>query len=78
MCPPYRYTISRYRGVQGGNGRWTAAMSKSHKNHYLGTFSTEVEAAGACDTAALELHGAGCYLNSVSSAENATYPLPSR
>lgn len=55
---------SQYRGVhQSRNGKWVAQISKRGVRVCLGTFETELEAAGAYDTAAKEIHGEFARLN---------------
>jgi hypothetical protein len=43
--PSGRY--SRYRGVTRKNGQWAAVATVAQKQHYLGSFATEEEAAQA-------------------------------
>jgi hypothetical protein len=50
---------SRFRGVNKcSNGtKWTASIRREGKNLFLGTFTNEIDAALAYDTAARETHG---------------------
>lgn len=52
-----------YRGVSPKRERWRAECGAGGKQHYLGTFDTEVEAAQAYDAFAREHHGAFAQLN---------------
>ena len=61
-----RGSASRYKGVsraRPGSSRWVAVINKDRTRYYLGTFSSEVEAARAYDGAALELHGEFAFQN---------------
>ncbi|OAY73927.1 Ethylene-responsive transcription factor WRI1 [Ananas comosus] len=84
--------VSKYRGVarHHHNGRWEARIGRvfGNKYLYLGTFSTQEEAAQAYDLAALEYRGPNavtnfdisCYVKSapqpVSEARQAAQPVP--
>lgn len=54
---------SRYKGVSGREGAWSAKISANHKAYHLGTFRTEEDAARAYDDAARRLHGEFARLN---------------
>nr|CAD1817405.1 unnamed protein product [Ananas comosus var. bracteatus] len=84
--------VSKYRGVarHHHNGRWEARIGRvfGNKYLYLGTFSTQEEAAQAYDLAALEYRGPNavtnfdisCYVKSapqpVSETRQAAQPVP--
>ncbi|XP_051124071.1 ethylene-responsive transcription factor WRI1-like, partial [Andrographis paniculata] len=59
--------VSKYRGVarHHHNGRWEARIGRIHGNKYLylGTYSTQEEAAEAYDRAALEFRGPNAITN---------------
>lgn len=58
---------SQYKGVySSGYGGWCANVQKDGRRHYLGTFSTEVEAANAYNAAAKANFGAYARLNAIS------------
>lgn len=54
---------SRYKGVYTSG--WIAAIQKNGRKHYIGTYATEIEAARAYNSAALEFFGAFAKLNEV-------------
>lgn len=47
---------SKYRGVRAAGPRWTAQISYGGTNHHLGTYNSEIEAALAYDTQAMQYH----------------------
>lgn len=52
-----------YKGIGRSGKRWMALIKKDGKLSYIGTFSTQIEAAKAFDIAAFEAWGFDCYLN---------------
>ena len=57
---------SGYKGVhQNRWGDWVSQIKLNHKQIYLGTFQTPIEAAIAYNEAALEYHGEFAYQNEV-------------
>lgn len=58
-----REGTSSFKGVCWSHNRWTAQMQARGRNHYLGRFSSEEDAARAYDTAALEAWGEFAKLN---------------
>ena len=54
---------SGYIGVCKKNGSWTASIQKDGVRQRLGSFTTELEAAKAYNTKALELHGKKAKIN---------------
>jgi hypothetical protein len=60
-----RKGISMYKGVCKRNNQWVARCNKNRNSHFLGYFSTELEAAIAYNKAAIELHGEFARLNEV-------------
>lgn len=56
-------TTSRYKGVCWKANRWEASIASDKQWHYLGRFTSEVDAARAYDAAAIRLHGAFAKVN---------------
>ncbi|KAK8820054.1 hypothetical protein WA538_002152 [Blastocystis sp. DL] len=54
---------SGYRGVYSRSGKWNAQIQYNGKKLYLGSFSSEEEAARAYDIAARRYHGSKAILN---------------
>ncbi len=56
---------SRFRGVSlnKASGKFEARIREAGKNHYLGSFSDEEEAARAFDAAALAMRGRNAVCN---------------
>lgn len=54
---------SGFKGVFPNGERWFARIRRGDEIHYLGTFNTRTEAAGAYDAAARQLHGDFARLN---------------
>jgi hypothetical protein len=54
---------SRYRGVSAHGERWIAQISRDGVREHLGTFDSELGAAGAYDAAAIRVHGEFARLN---------------
>lgn len=54
---------SKHKSVCRDGKKWRALIMAFGKNHHIGLFSTEEEAARACDAKAKELHGEFAYLN---------------
>ena len=54
-----------YRGVSlnKASGKFEARIREQGKNHYLGSYSDEAEAARAFDTAAIAMRGLGTPIN---------------
>jgi hypothetical protein len=65
----YGYGKSRYKGVHWHKNRekWCSAICYNSKKIYLGSFSSEIEAARAYDEAAKQYFGAFAHLNFISS-----------
>lgn len=64
------HCVSKYKGVRYRSDRkegkkWGARIFKDHKHHFLGYYSTEVEAALAYNDAAKGLYGEDAFLNDV-------------
>lgn len=55
-----RAGTSRFRGVSWNarSSKWTVIVCVDRRNHFIGQYCDEVEAARAYDAAALRLHGA--------------------
>ena len=73
---PGKKHSSQYRGVykkvstsDGKGDKWAAQIHRNSKPFYLGSFSTEKEAAKAYDRAARQQHGVNASCNFVLSAE---------
>lgn len=62
---PNHGTSSRFKGVtwHKANGKWQASIKIDRKNHYLGIFASEQEAARTYDAAARQAFGEFAYLN---------------
>lgn len=65
--------VSKFKGVvwqkrASGNGFWKATITKDGVVRYLGSFHTDLEAAAAYNSAALELYGAFAAINDLSQA----------
>lgn len=59
-------TSSQWKGVSlTAKGKWYATITAQGKNHYLGLFEIEADAARAYNKAAKELFGEYAYLNKV-------------
>lgn len=58
-----KLTKSRFRGVAPSSSLWAARIGHRGKQHYLGTFVSDEEAAEAYDKAAVRLHGKRAKLN---------------
>lgn len=61
------HTSSIYKGVhrRSDTGKWRAAIAVDARTVHLGTYTTEVEAAMAYNTAALHYHGRFARLNHI-------------
>lgn len=66
---PYKGGKSKFKGVSWhkSNKGWQACITKNSKRYYLGCYPTEIEAAQAYDSAAIELHGEFARLNTYES-----------
>lgn len=63
---PKHAKLSSYKGVfKTKNGKWVAQLKYKKKNHYLGRFKTEEEAALAYNEKAEEIFGGFACLNQV-------------
>ncbi|KAM1155004.1 hypothetical protein ACFX2B_025716 [Malus domestica] len=59
-----RRVSKRFKGVvEQPNGHWGAQIYANHERVWLGTFSSENEAAMAYDSAAIKLRGCDCHRN---------------
>ncbi|KAM0974257.1 hypothetical protein FF1_017499 [Malus domestica] len=59
-----RHVSKRFKGVvEQPNGHWGAQIYANHERVWLGTFSSENEAAMAYDSAAIKLRGWECHRN---------------
>ncbi len=54
---------SQYKGVVLRNNKWHVNLKKDNRTYYLGTFTSELEAAKAYNEKALELHQHYAVLN---------------
>jgi AP2 domain/HNH endonuclease len=66
---PGRRAVSRYRGVspQSSKNTWMAKIGDRGRQVYLGSFTTEEDAARAYNVAAIELYGEFATLNEIPS-----------
>lgn len=64
---PNRKSSSKYKGVNyiKSSGRWRATISYNRKHHFIGSFSTELEAARAYNKEALIHHKQFAVLNKI-------------
>ncbi len=60
---PEKNNTSKYKGVTRNSGRWLAQIQTKGKNHNLGRYDIEEEAAKAYDSAALRLFGEFAFTN---------------
>ena len=65
--------VSKFKGVvwqkrSGAGGFWRASITKDGVTKYLGSFSTDLEAAAAYNSAAQELYGAFAAVNDLGQA----------
>jgi HNH endonuclease len=59
----YKIGTSVHKGVRKVRNRWAAFIVLNRKQHWLGTFQTENQAAEAYNKKAMELHGEFARLN---------------
>lgn len=62
---PRTNTSSIYKGVHKARGKWVAKITKNNKEHYLGSYETEEQAAEVYNKAATELFGEFARLNEI-------------
>ena len=64
-CVSRKGSTSKYIGVSWSTRekRWVAQITKDYKTYGIGTFESEIDAATAYDTRAIEIHGEYARLN---------------
>lgn len=65
----HRNRLSRYKGVSRQGGRWRALIQIDGKQHYLGGFKSEEDAASAYNAAAIQRDGEFARLNDLRRAD---------
>ncbi len=62
---PHKYASSKYKGVSRSNrtAKWKAQIMYNYRNHSLGYFDDDIEAAKAYDAKARELFGEFAHTN---------------